>query len=1155
MNKAAENFPSAMPSLKKSILYGARALLALLLFWGMIAPAAGLAPSPVSCGMACCLESGVCTYSSPAASHADHEGEESAGNIGSSEIQTVEITRGCPQRCAELPAGSQKKNSFLKTRADERVAPAEVKLLNVRGAQHPAHEALADDPASPRAPPKSLLSLPSLGSSSVPSARLKGEFMRTYIFWLLALPLMAAGVADAYAQNIKAALNGRVMDAQNNVLPNATITVTDIQKGQARVIVADASGQYRLQGLDPSAYRLEVRRAGFAPYISSEVGLRVGDALSFDIRLQVSQVSESVNISDSPTLLQSVDAKNSRSFTAEEMNDLPTAAGTQGRNFYTQARTSPGVALSTRAHQPFSVNGQRAINNNYLIDSVDNNDPNTGTIAGRGANEQLVSQEAIASFEVLTHNFKAEYGRNSGGIVSIVSKSGENHYHGSVYEYHNNSALAARNALDSLKPSNRSNLAGFTLGGPILKNRAWVFGQYEAYRVRGLQSSLFQVPSDGQRAAAVPAVRALLDLYPRPQNGAMTFNYGLARNINMNTWLARNDVAINERQRLMARYNIAKAVSDTQGGYAGVIEGGNNLIRTTMSASLQHSWTLSSNKLNEVRFGFNRTESLDLPSDNILLLGDPKLNGEIGQLRVTGLTTIGVPSYANKYEFLNNYQISDDFTWSTAIHTFKFGVSARRVQVNDGNLDNAYRGQLSFNSINDFINGRPASYLRRVGNPRIGLRRTELHSYAQDDWRATSTLTLNIGLRYELNTGLREAKDRIPRQYLLDTDRNNFAPRFGFAWQALPKTVVRGGYGIYYNALETVFLGLTRYNPPLIETFTAANPIFPDLLGNAQASIPSGLVIPNKDAATPYAQHLNLTIERELWNPQSTLSVAYVGTLGRKESRLRLPNGGENAGGFRRPEPTVGVVSVLETSANSSYHSFQASWSQRLGKDLQLRAAYTLSKYIDSVSGVTSSNTGLDRTQIPLDENRLYLDRGLSEFDIPHNLTLTGIWRAPSFNSNRRLSQLFDGWSLSSVASVQSGRTYTLFSGTNNLLASNVNHLLDSPNSLIRCGSCATPIRLAPGVTRAQLTPASGELGGLGRNTERTDGLVDINFSISKDIRVTEGVRVQIRGELFNAFNVANFNVVDNVLISPSFGRYTSAFEPRRAQLVARIVF
>jgi hypothetical protein len=968
--------------------------------------------------------------------------------------------------------------------------------------------------------------------------------------------LLLALHIQVFAQSIGASLHGRVLDAQGNGVAHATLTLRDQERGRERSLVTDGQGGYTLSGIEPGAYRLVVQAPGFASYLGTLIQVRVGDSLRVDARLHVTQVSDVVEVVDSATVLQTTDPKTARSFSAEEMNDLPTAAGTQGRNFYTQARTAPGVALSTRAHQPFSVSGQRSINNNYLIDSVDNNDPNTGMIAGRGANEQLISQEAIASFEVLTHNFKAEYGRNSGGIVSIVSKSGTNEWHGSVYEYHNNSALAARNAVDRVKPSNRSNLAGFTLGAPVVKNRAWIFGQYETYRIRGSQSRLFQVPSDAQRATAVPAVQALVDLYPRAIGGATTFTYGLAQNIDMDTWLVRGDLAIHSNQKLMARYNIAKAVSDVEGGHAGVIDGSNNLIRTTMSGSLQHSWVLSPRQFNEVRFGFNRTESLDLPSENILFLGDRARNGEVGQLRVNGLTAIGVPAFANRYEFLNSYQLNDDLTWTLPGHVLKFGTSVRRVQVNDGNLDANYRGALSFNNIADFLAGRPASYLKRVGNPRMGLRRTEWHSFAQDDWRILPQLTINLGVRYELNTALREAANRIPSQYLLRTDPNNLAPRFGFAWQWRPRTVLRGGYGIYFNALETVFLGLTRFNPPLIETFTVGNPSLSNLLGNATANIPSGLVLPNPQTATPYAQHLNLTLERELWNPQSTLRVSYVGTLGRKETRLRLPNGGEAPPvGYRRPDPTVGVVSVLETSANSSYHSLQVGWSQRLGARVQLRAAYTFSKYLDQVSGLTSTNTGLDRTLIPLDENRLSLDRGRSDFDIPHILTVTGIWRLPEVASRRWLNHLLGGWSLSSVATAQSGRTYSLFSGTVNQQASNNNRLLDIPGTLLRCGSCSTPIRLASGVTRAQLTPSVGTLGTLGRNTERTDGLVDIGFSLSKDLPLTERLRLQVRGELFNAFNVANFNAVDGVLVSPSFGRYISAFDPRRAQLVARIVF
>jgi hypothetical protein len=520
-------------------------------------------------------------------------------------------------------------------------------------------------------------------------------------------------------------------------------------------------------------------------------------------------------------------------------------------------------------------------------------------------------------------------------------------------------------------------------------------------------------------------------------------------------------------------------------------------------------------------------------------------------LRVTGLSALGIPTFLNQHLFQNNFQFVDDISWQRGSHALKFGTSVRRIQVNGGNIDSSFRGTLTFNSIASFLAGTPQSYTINVGNPRLGLRRTEWQSYAQDDWRVTPSLTLNLGLRYEYNTAPREAFDRIPQQYLLETDKNNLAPRFGFAWQAFDKTVVRGGYGIFYNVVETTFLGLTRFNPPLLRTFSAFNPTFPDLAAQAQAGLPSGLVVPNQETATPYAQHLSLTIEREIFNPQSTLSVAYVGTLGRKLSRTRRPNGGEQLPQVQRPDRTVGVVNVLETSANSSYNALQVGYTQRFSADLQVRAAYTYSKFIDDVSDIPTSNTNLARDVLPLDEGRLFLDRGTSTWDIPHVLTFTSIWRAPFFKNNRYLG----GWTISSVSTIQAGRPYTIFTGTNTALGNNNNRPLDIAGALIRQTSSATPLTYAPGFNAAALRPANGTLGTLGRNTERGDAFYDFSLSLMKDFAINERMRLQIRGEMFNLFNVTNFNGVDNVMTSPTFGRYTSAFDPRRAQFAVRFVF
>lgn len=969
---------------------------------------------------------------------------------------------------------------------------------------------------------------------------------------LCLLMCLVCGAPYICAQNIKAGIEGRVVDAQSAAIAGAQVVITDTQRGINRRVTTDAQGAFSQTGLEPGTYTIEVTQTGFAPYRREAVALQVGEVARLDVVLQVAGVASEVTVaSEDVKLLQLSDAKQARSFSSTEMNDLPVQANGQGRNFYVQARTAPGVAATTAAHQPFSVSGNRPRSNNYLVDSVDTTDANTGLIAGRGVTEQIISQEAIASFEILTHNFKAEYGRNSGGIVSLVTKSGTNEFHGSGYWYHNNSALSARNFFDATKPSNRSNLAGFTVGGPVIKNRAYFFGQYEVFRIRGEQPTLFQGLTDAERAAAVPAVRALVALYPRiPASGSRIFSVGTPVFTNQYTYLVRGDVALTPAQILMMR------VSNTH-SFRESISVGNIIgsrapgVRQTFGATVQHNWTINPTLLNEARLGYNRQVENDSETPSPLFLGDPALNGQVGALRVTGLSSLGIPNYLNQHLFQNNYQFIDDLTWTKGRHTFKFGTSVRRIQVNGGNIDSSFRGVLTFNSISSFLAGMPASYTINIGNPRIGLRRTEWHSYAQDDWKVTPRLTLNLGLRYELNTAPREVCDRIPHEYLLVTDKNNFAPRFGFAWQAFNKTVVRGGYGIFYNVVETTFLGLTRFNPPLIRTFSVVNPTFPNLSAQARAGLPSGLVVPNPNTRTPYAQHLNFTIERELFNPQSTLSVAYVGTLGRKLSRTRRPNGGEQLPQGLRPDPTVGVVNVLETSANSSYHSLQIDYTQRFNSDLQVRAAYTYSKFIDDISDIASSNTNLDRGVIPFDENRLYLDRAISTWDIPHILTFTYIYRLPLFRANRFLG----GWTISGVNTIQSGRPYTIYTGTNTPLGNNNNRPLDVAGSLIRHPSSATPITYSPGFNALALRPANGTFGTLGRNTERGDAYFDSSVSLSKDFVMNEHIRLQLRGELFNVFNVTNFRDVDNVMTSPTFGRYTSAFDPRRAQLAVRIVF
>jgi hypothetical protein len=412
---------------------------------------------------------------------------------------------------------------------------------------------------------------------------------------------------------------------------------------------------------------------------------------------------------------------------------------------------------------------------------------------------------------------------------------------------------------------------------------------------------------------------------------------------------------------------------------------------------------------------------------------------------------------------------------------------------------------------------------------------------------------LNLGLRYELNTVPTEVRGLIADRYRFQGDHNNFAPRFGFAYKADNdgRMAVRGAYGIYYNVLELSFIGLTRFNPPLITNLVAANPSFPNLLANAQTAIPSGLVIPDSRARQPYAQHWNLTAERQVFNPRTSLSIGYIGTQAVKLPRDSRPNGGDGLSQALRPDPTIGVVNLLETAATSNYHAFQTTFNAQL-LGLTLRTAYTFSKFMDTVTDFPSSNQQIDRGLLALDEHNWRLNYGPSDLHIAHILSVAYSYDLPFLKHNRWLG----GWSLQGVNTLQSGRPYTLYSGSDNLIGSNNNRILDVPGALLRNGgSQRTAIQLAPGVTKGRLTPTAGTLGTIGRNTERGDSLIQFNAALFKQFIRSERFRLQFRAETFNVSNTTNYDLPDGLLTSPTFGQAVAAFDSRQTQLALRLSF
>jgi len=458
---------------------------------------------------------------------------------------------------------------------------------------------------------------------------------------------------------------------------------------------------------------------------------------------------------------------------------------------------------------------------------------------------------------------------------------------------------------------------------------------------------------------------------------------------------------------------------------------------------------------------------------------------------------------------------------------------------------------LRFNNIEQFLAARPAAFSRNIGNPYIGLRGSEWNGYIQDDWHLHPRLTVNAGLRYEFNSVPEEVNGFIENRFRFRRDFNNFAPRVGLAWRFGKgnQSVLRAGYGVYHNVLEWDFIGLTRFNPPLVQSVAASSPAFPDLLAGARVQIPSGLVIPDVNLRQPYSQHLQLTLERQ-FGRHMTASAGYLGTVGLKLPRASLPNGGDGLAQARRTDPSVGVVTRLETAANSNYHGMVNSLNWQ-GEGLQVTAAYTWAKSIDQVSDIPNSNLQLPANVLPLDASNWALNRGPADTDVRHVATFSYVWELPVFGNQRWLK----GWQISGALYSRSGVPVTLLSGTDTPFGVNNNRILALPDTLVLTNNGKRPFRLADGVTRNVLSPAAGSFGTLGRNTHRSAGLLQWNAGLQKQFFFSERLRLQVRAETFNLLNRANYDVPDAVLTSPTFGTATAAFESRQGQVALRLEF
>jgi hypothetical protein len=1051
-----------------------------------------------------------------------------------------------------------------------------------------------------------------------------------------------------------------VYDQNQAAIPGASLRLVNAATNETRSVVSGSEGEFTLSSLPPGSYRLEVAASNFATSIQS-LTLNVNQDLRVDASLAIAGVTHPSTIIEPPSELKKDSASIGTVIDNRQIEGLPL----DGRNFYEltllvpgAAPAAPGSAGSVRGDFSFSVNGAREDGNNFLLDGVYNIDPKLNTFGVRPP------VDAIREFEMLTSSYDASFGRNPGAQVNVVLKSGGNDVHGSLFEFHRNAALDARNVFapaGEAKPKYIRNQFGGSIGGPIKRDRMFFFGDYEGTRAREGITRVTNVPTLLERAGDFsqsrdifgrpifvsnpylprdpvtfqlppcnasnqagcfpgnrvplafqhPIGRALAALYPVPNRNVPFQNFvsSPTQIDDNNSFDARLDQYLGDRTQLTFRYsfgdrNLFEAFT---GPTLSLVPGfGDQVKRRSQNAMAALNMVLTPNLVNETRVALSRvaawvTQEASRRNQDLGLPVVSPNQRDVGLsfISVTGFSPLGDEGNNPQNSVTNVYQVLDTANYVRGNHLIKFGLDFRFAQQNAfrdvesrGRITFSPFAQISGNALADMLLGFPIfTSVARVDNPQH-LRTQSYNFFVNDSFRVSPRLTLTAGLRYEYNTPPVDTTDRanvydvtsgnlvqvgtngVPRGGF-HPDKNNFAPRVGFAWTLGEQqaTVVRAGYGIYYDQSALAPGEALYFNSPYFDNnIFFSLPGLPLTLSNPFPSffpfpLPDSALAIQRDLRTAYMQHWNFNVQHEL-RRNSVLEVSYVGSKGTKLLTARdinqprpsvLPPG---LPFVPRPNPRFDDINLLESRANSNYHSFQARFQQRFSRGLAALLSYTWSKSIDDASNFFTS---AGDPNFPQDSNNGRAERGRSNFDVRHRLSASYSYDLP-FGKGRRyladsgwVSSFLSGWQTFGIVTLQSGRPFTVAllseidnSGTGrSILGFGAN---DRPN-VVGNPRLANP---SPGQWFNQSAfafPAPGTFGNAGRNILDGPGFTNVNASLVKNTALSERFNLQLRAEAFNLFNHPNFNLPDNFLGSPTFGQITSARDPRHIQFGAKLLF
>lgn len=1057
-----------------------------------------------------------------------------------------------------------------------------------------------------------------------------------------------------------AVIAGAVTDASGKLISGAKVTATEIATGVTTKTVTNNQGQYRTPPLKIGNYTVEIESKDFKHFVESGVILDIGAVVQLNAALQLGDVSETVEVkATADSLLQRSDSTVGTVITNQQIEELPLNGGTAGRDYLQLANLSSGTTSSA---QGVSIGGQAGTQVAFLLDGVDNNNQQIST--GHSGQKEIIkpSVDAISEFKVVTNGYSAEYGRSSSGVVSVELKSGANKIHGSAYEFLRNDALDAQNYFATQSLPFKYNDFGGTVGGPIRKDRIFVFGDLEFFRLRQQTPDYSLVPTEAQRSGQfstaiydpntynattksrtefasdqIPSGRvdtiakAVLNYIPQPNFTPTAtvpndnYLYNSPANANNYRFDIRADETLSGTQRLFERYSsqqtrdgVVASLPPINGQYA---SGAGADTANSQAFVVGYDTALSSTLLASARASWNYLYWNNFfPSQSLTSIGIPGVEASypgFSEILISNYATLGVSNVPN-IDASENREIAADVTWSHGKHTLKFGWQEFWLQTNFHSSQKS-SGIFSFNGEYSSSSGKSGSTDQAFADFLLGTSSKEqlssiallnfrtpyTHLFAQDDWKLTRTLTLNLGLRYELSpppvdkhNGIANLDldsdpavpqliragqygDSIDQRALQNVSYTGLAPRVGFAYSpANSKTVFRGGYGIFYSNLITLGgMQSLEINPPasLPRVTISPNATIPtSYLENGFAtgtlSFANGknveLASYDRHARVPTDQQWNLNIQREL--PFGILAeVGYYankfdhnwwqvdGNPAPPTATSELPTGGVNKNREYQTttipvdnDPTITLADVIRIRKEgwSRYNGFQAKAEKRYANGLTFIASYGYSKTLgigDTAGIQNQADIPAEKAVTSTDQRNHFV--GSAVYALPF-----GRGREFGADWNRWIDGALGGWSFSPILTLASGTPLNLLEAAN---PSNTGGTADRPNVTgnWRLGKQSAAEWFNTDAFTAQ---PSGSYGNASRNLLISPKLVNLDAAIHKTIAINERFNAQLRLESFNVTNTPFLGSPGlDVGAAKSFGVITTAGNPRQNQIAIKLLF